>query len=281
MESCTKARFPTCAHAVEFANDVVRRNEAGMRFFSAMAKRRKTGICAYCGNTDVNTEVEHVFPESWYPDGHPRTNMITVPSCMRCNRDYGRAEERLFLPFACALPANEGNASVFERAKRGADASAARDTRDASHRAARLRRFTEKSGVASPTETPNNAAWTTQGRPTGVIRTPSGLVVRGSITMEIDQGALDALSAKFIRGIYYYLRNIPYAGNAKIAGGMFTSDPTELLVGISKLPGCIVRREKPFQFAYMISPDETTIVAMFVLWDCHVVGATASPIEVR
>ncbi|MEO7735847.1 MAG: hypothetical protein ABIY55_33135 [Kofleriaceae bacterium] len=64
----------------------------------------KLGTCVYCCASPVKVEDEHVFPSSWYPDGTPPSTMLIVPACRRCNGDFGRVEERMFLTLAMTLP---------------------------------------------------------------------------------------------------------------------------------------------------------------------------------
>ncbi len=95
-----------------------------------MKKRRKVQGCAYCGIACI-CEIEHVFPESWYPDGHTPSQMLTVPGCAECNRGLGKIEERLFLLFAATMPDSDVRlASIRERAQRAISPSTARVDED-------------------------------------------------------------------------------------------------------------------------------------------------------
>ena len=86
-----------------------------------MAKRKNKkihknvnmGICAYCGATEVAITIEHVSPESWYPDNFGRAEMLTVPACSPCNHRYGQLEERMFLPLG--LVAADGSTDENSR----------------------------------------------------------------------------------------------------------------------------------------------------------------------
>jgi hypothetical protein len=96
-----------------------------------------TRSCAYCSTVVEKVEKEHVFPESWYPDGTPRDRMVLVPACRKCNGDFGRIEERMLLPLALALPDDADTQSILARATRGLDPSAGRNVQDIYHRHAR------------------------------------------------------------------------------------------------------------------------------------------------
>jgi hypothetical protein len=47
--------------------------------------------CIYCGINEAN-ERDHIPPKSFFPEPRP-SNLITVPSCSKCNRDYGKIDE--------------------------------------------------------------------------------------------------------------------------------------------------------------------------------------------
>lgn len=52
---------------------------------------------------DVPTS-DHVFPKSWYPDSTPpNLEKWQIPSCRKCNEDYGRLEEDLLYRMALCL----------------------------------------------------------------------------------------------------------------------------------------------------------------------------------
>jgi len=49
--------------------------------------------CIYCGTKAALTK-DHVPPKSFFPKPRP-ANLITVPSCEKCNRNYGKDDERV------------------------------------------------------------------------------------------------------------------------------------------------------------------------------------------
>lgn len=57
-------------------------------------EKGKKGICIYCGKLKELTK-DHVPPDSFFPKPRP-SNLITVPSCYKCNQEAGKDEE-LFL----------------------------------------------------------------------------------------------------------------------------------------------------------------------------------------
>jgi hypothetical protein len=56
--------------------------------------------------------MDHVFPSSWYPDSTPgNVQRWTVPTCGRCNGDYGEIEKELFVYLALCLDPRKAEAS--------------------------------------------------------------------------------------------------------------------------------------------------------------------------
>lgn len=49
--------------------------------------------CIYCGKEKAE-EKDHVPPKCFFSTPRP-TNLLTVPSCSRCNREYGKDDERV------------------------------------------------------------------------------------------------------------------------------------------------------------------------------------------
>ncbi len=52
--------------------------------------------CVHCRTELTDITVDHVFPDRWFPDSTPlNIQRWTVPSCKKCNSDFGALEERL------------------------------------------------------------------------------------------------------------------------------------------------------------------------------------------
>ena len=55
-----------------------------------MKTKSSTGVCTYCGRTDVLTK-DHVPPRNLF--SAPRPNLITVPACKNCNQQASMDDE--------------------------------------------------------------------------------------------------------------------------------------------------------------------------------------------
>jgi hypothetical protein len=88
---------------------------------------KSDGRCFHCREILVEPTKDHVFPSSWYPDSTPENvQRWTVPSCGRCNGEYGDIEKELFVYFALCLDPQKAEASgLAKRALRsfGVDVS--------------------------------------------------------------------------------------------------------------------------------------------------------------
>ena len=93
-----------------------------------MAKRPGPGVCVHCLKYFDEMTWDHVFPEAWYPSTTPE-NLAKwkIPSCRRCNKDYGELEEDLLLRLGmCVSPDAAGAAGIGDRVLRSVDPAAAR-----------------------------------------------------------------------------------------------------------------------------------------------------------
>ena len=54
-------------------------------------KKKKKGLCIYCGKIKEITK-DHVPPKGFFPEPRP-SDLITVPSCVKCNKDTEKDED--------------------------------------------------------------------------------------------------------------------------------------------------------------------------------------------
>lgn len=248
--------------------------------FAGMAHRPKLpiGTCAYCAASDVPVEDEHVFPDSWFPDGFPRDRMVVVPSCVACNRRYGRIEERLFWPlvagFGSADPRTE---SIIARAIRGVDPGAGKGPRDVSHRAARARRL-RRIYRAVPASADVDLAWTPVPRDYSVVRTPGGLLVQGAYSHEVPTEELDALAGKLVKGCYRALSGRELSRDARCFGEFFSEQPGPMLAEIANNAPLQRSGEWPFEIA-CTRDSRGASLWLFVLWGLYTVRGGTIPAD--
>jgi hypothetical protein len=203
--------------------------------------------------------------------------MLIVPACRKCNGDFGRIEERLFLDLAGTLPTSPANDSVLERAIRGAEAAAGRSVRDVSYRYARGQSFLKRTSVASDSAVVETAAWTPVNFAPSPVVTPAGLHVMGVPTVKIDGTALDALIVKLFKGCYYAVHGSSLPTEIPVTPKSFTVDPRPQIEEMKKISGYRAFGKPPFHYGMVIGPnDPTTAIGVFVLWDHHCFFASSN-----
>jgi hypothetical protein len=87
----------------------------------AKQRRPKMGECIYCGSRGPIT-LDHVPPRSFYPKAAPK-NLITVPSCPKCNGDFAKDDDyvRLVLTTTEGATGNPARDELIPAVKRFAE----------------------------------------------------------------------------------------------------------------------------------------------------------------
>ena len=85
-----------------------------------MGKNPGPGMCVHCRQYHNELTWDHVFPQSWYPDTTPNDlEKWKIPSCLQCNKEYGKIEEELLIRFGlCIDPKNPRGAGIAFKAVR-------------------------------------------------------------------------------------------------------------------------------------------------------------------
>lgn len=97
-----------------------------------MSKPPGKGRCIHCLQEVETRNWDHVLPSSWYPDSTP-TNMEKwkVPSCAKCNAEYGRLEKELLITIGLCLDATDPDiSSVIGKVLRSLDPNSATKRKD-------------------------------------------------------------------------------------------------------------------------------------------------------
>ncbi|MCF2146138.1 HNH endonuclease [Desmonostoc muscorum LEGE 12446] len=97
-----------------------------------MAKRSKSGRCVHCLQNVEYLTRDHIFPFAWYPDNTPENlQRWTIPSCKKCNEQYGRLEEDLLLRLGlCIDPEDAKSSGITDKVLRSIDPHYANDRRE-------------------------------------------------------------------------------------------------------------------------------------------------------
>jgi hypothetical protein len=97
-----------------------------------MARKPGPGICIHCLKNVPQRNWDHVFPQGWYPDTTPQNlEKWKIPSCKRCNDEYGKLEEKLgIILSACVNPKTAQASGIWKKTLRSLDPSCGRTKAD-------------------------------------------------------------------------------------------------------------------------------------------------------
>jgi hypothetical protein len=215
---------------------------------------------------DSELTIEHVFPRSWYPDGHPENEMLKAPSCRTCNQRLGKSEERVLLPLITTLHPEPRTTSIWERTLRSIDAKVARDERDAGARHKRGTNFVERISIRDPGDT-SGALWTPQDQPIGTFVTESGIQFRAHLTTEIPWPDLEAVGIKFLRGCYYEHTGAVVPADTHCWVRAYDHEPAQAWDRVQSLPTGIRAGAFPFEYTLVLGLKAPGVAAAtFVMW---------------
>ena len=163
-----------------------------------MAKRKSPpiGKCVHCLMDNVPRNWDHVFPESWYPDTTPENiSKWIIPSCYKCNKEYGKIEQDLMIRLACCINPRIAEASgIYPKALRSVNASVAKNSKDATHREAKRKKLLAK--FLHGDEIPQEGIYPGLGERWGREKS-------SQVALLISAKSIQRLCEKIIRGIYY------------------------------------------------------------------------------
>jgi hypothetical protein len=146
----------------------------------------KTQKCVYCSMRESTTD-DHVPPKCFFPKPRP-SNLITVPSCLDCNKDAGKDEEFFLATFMFSY------AGVSEAGKR--------------LWTEKLNRMYEKNiGLRRKIADHLNQS---------SFYTPSGIYLGKGMTIKPDEKRFEFVVNKILKGLYFFEYNQLFPNNAEI-----------------------------------------------------------------
>lgn len=190
-------------------------------------------ICIYCGENEAN-EKDHIPPKSFFPEPRP-SDLITVPSCSECNRDFGKSDEIVRNLFV-SLENTENHQAVIDQLG---------DKRN--------RSLDRNGGIHSYNHFLQNM--------TLVERYSEGGIYLGKYpAFNLDTNILDYFFERMVRGLLYHINDIEYGDYSfdwKMSPSMdeIENFPNKIknyfLSGYSESIG-----DNVFSFTYYIYPAE-------------------------
>lgn len=154
------------------------------------------GRCVHCLTDGVRRNWDHVFPRSWYPDSTPpNIEKWSIPTCHKCNSEYGALENELLTQLACCVdPKAAASSGIVSRVLRGLDPSCATTETDASARRRKRERFLK--GLIQGDDIPSSGIYPGLGERWGRPKGSGTAVV-------IPVRSFQLLTEKIVRGIAY------------------------------------------------------------------------------
>ncbi len=160
------------------------------------SKRPLDGKCVHCLSNNVPRNWDHVFPKSWYPDTTPNNiEKWKIPSCFKCNSEYGAIEQDLLMRLACCVdPKAAASSGIYKKVLRSMDARYAPNRKEERIRIARREKLLAEliHGVQIPQIGIYPGLGERWNRP-----------IEKQIALKIPESSLRRLTEKIVRGIYF------------------------------------------------------------------------------
>jgi hypothetical protein len=150
-----------------------------------MAEKKQK--CVYCKLQESTTD-DHVPPKSFFPKPRP-SNLITVPSCLDCNKGAGKDEEFFLATFMFSY------AGVSEAGKR--------------LWTEKLNRMYDKNiGLRRKIADHLNQS---------SLYTPSGIYLGSGMTINTDEKRFGSVVNKILKGLYFFEYDQPFPNDTEIS----------------------------------------------------------------
>ena len=210
-----------------------------------MAKSAGPGRCVHCLREVRERNWDHVFPASWYPATTPlNMEKWQVPSCIECNKEYGKIEEDLLTRFGlCLDPDHPDTEDVVKRMLRSMKPEYGRNPRDRRVRGGKQRKILGKTITFQ--ELPSYGILPNFGP---VCEPDPGL--DGHVGILVSKYSLERLAEKIVRGATFIENGIYIDGSYEF-GIYFLEDGdaahiVEMIdkfgVQLGRGPGLLIRR---------------------------------------
>lgn len=180
------------------------------------------GRCVHCLEDDVVRTWDHAPPRSWYPvpEGPENFERWVVPSCLPCNAELGRVEERLLRIFAlCCDPNSAAASGIAEPVHRSMDPRCARDERDREARQRRAEQLQRELQLAGAEAVPHTLP--------GFV--PQDGNAQPALALTVPVTDLEAFAIKMVRALTYV-----------DGGGQFIEPDHEISIFFDTLQGAVI-----------------------------------------
>ncbi len=163
-----------------------------------MSKKFSNCRCVHCFQYFEELTSDHVFPVSWFPNTTPENiEKWQMPSCMVCNKKYGKIEEALLIKLGlCISPFSPESFGIPQKVWRAINQNEGKNDRDAKCRKKKKDKIIRE--LIDPATVPITAILPNFG-PSGSLGPNHGLAVF------VHKSGLDEIGKKLIRGITWVI----------------------------------------------------------------------------
>jgi len=199
---------------------------------------------------------DHVFPKSWYPDTTPdNLGKWRIPSCPRCNADYGKLENYLLIRIGlCLDPDDPRSLGIVEKALRAIDPTAAKNERDRIHRERKRQQILKEAFFGQ--EMPHQATYPNFGDIWGQRRSEQ-------IALRISAKTVARLTEKIVRDIMFLEDGEHIEPPLAIHSYAIQDDKASPIKTFLKRRGTVYAREPGIVVSRAVS-DTGSVKAMYI-----------------
>jgi len=225
-----------------------------------MPKPPPTGRCIHCLKYYDELTWDHVIPSAWYPEStKDNIEKWKVPSCQRCNKEYGEIEEELLIKLGlCLDPKDHKSSGIAQKALRALNPKHGKNKKDQKIRLAKREKILKKSlfGKNIPLE----------GRYPGFDRV-MGTRSNNSMAVLISPEHINRFAEKIVRGITYLDRQEFIDEPFVIDHIVLPEEGNEHIHELLDQHGSIIEREPGIYIKKAISPDDNMSSIFYIeLW---------------
>jgi hypothetical protein len=223
-------------------------------------KRPPPGKCVHCLRHFDKLTWDHVFPKAWYPDTTPQyLYKWQIPSCGKCNGEYGRLEGNLLLRLGLCIDPNEPRSlGVVPKALRAIDPRYGKSLRDKQLRMAKRKKILRE--LAKAYQVHKQAIY-----PGFEEKWNRPLEEQSAILLPAK--SLQKLTEKIVRGIFFIEDQRFIEPSYGIQFFALTNQDARPMVDIVNRFGTTYAREPGIVVDRAVTPgDRTSSVFRIVIW---------------
>ena len=213
-----------------------------------MTKKFKQTKCIYClGDFEILTS-DHVFPRSWYPSTTPPNMEKPQVPCLKCNQRYSNIEQKILERLAFGLsPDDAKSLGISEKVRNSLNPKRAKSKRDRDIRKKKRNRLLKDMFPAQAANKRNLLPG---------LDSQYGYPLKMLSALPIPSKELKELGEKFVRGIYYVVKNECIQDDYKIKIVFAHPENTQMLEDLIDEHGARFHSGPGINIGIAITPED-------------------------